>query len=226
VTAQGIQTEKTFTGLFCINRCGNVLQQKPESDVARILSGKIPGVSITQTGGIVRFGNKYCNSWYTLSPAPTTFVCHWRCTFNTNTNSQGDYTTSSGCFKSLLDLDPKHIESISVLKGLSATVCMVSREKGVILVTTKNGSDQKEGILRSPFLNRSSPIKCFVTWVSDNYGNGFQNSFGFFFSNWGRTLKMKPWCLQPGLIRIRTHGSTTHRWSLRFRQFQIGCTVP
>ena len=66
--------------------------------------------------------------------------------FNTSTNAQSNVTTGNGSSSAssrFLDLDPNNIESISVLKGFSATVLYGEQGRnGVILITTKTGSSE------------------------------------------------------------------------------------
>ena len=63
--------------------------------------------------------------------------------FNSSvSNMDGDFWNGISATSRLNDIDPNTIEKIQVLKGLSQT--MIYGEKGrngVILITTKNGSD-------------------------------------------------------------------------------------
>src|SRR5882672_4624301 len=65
VTAQGIQTEKKALGYAVTTVAGSQLTERPETDVARLLSGKVPGVSITQTSGISGSGTNIVIRGYT-----------------------------------------------------------------------------------------------------------------------------------------------------------------
>ncbi len=87
-----------------------------------------------------------------------------------------------------LDLDPNNIESISVLKGLAATTLYGSEGRnGVILITTKSASSgsglrKNEITINSSFyFNEIASLPDY----QDQYGNGFDQAFGWFFSNWG-----------------------------------------
>jgi len=188
VTAQGIQTEKRGLGYAVTTVGGSALQQRPETDVARLLSGKVPGVSITQTNGMSGTGTNIVIRGYTsVSGTNQPLFVIDGVPFNTSTNGTGDFTSGSLSSSSrFLDLDPNNIESISVLKGLSATVLYGEQgKKGVILVTTKNGSNKKKDfeitVSQSVFANKIASLPTY----QNNYGNGFQNSYGPFFSNWG-----------------------------------------
>lgn len=66
--------------------------------------------------------------------------------FNSGTNSQSGFTTGGQTTSSrMLDIDPNNIESVSVLKGLSATVLYGDQGRnGVILITTKSGGGKRK----------------------------------------------------------------------------------
>lgn len=192
VTAQGIQTEKKALGYAVTTVSGAQLVQRPETDVGRLLSGKVPGVSITQTSGMSGSGTNIVIRGYTsLSGTNQPLFVVDGVPFNSNTNGQGDFTNGSLTTSSrFLDLDPNNIESINVLKGLSAAVIYGEQgKKGVVLIQTKNGMKRKKelevNITQSVFANK---IASLPTYQND-YGGGFQNQFGFFFSNWGPHFK-------------------------------------
>lgn len=195
VTAQGIQSEKRALGYSVASIGGAALQQRPESDVARVLNGKIPGVQINQTNGMSGTGTSIVIRGYsTISGTNQPLFVIDGVPFNTNTNQQGDYSQGSLATSSrFLDLDPNNIESMSVLKGLSATVLYGEQgKKGVILITTKNGSTKKKDfeitINQSVFANEIASLPDY----QNNYGNGFYQNYGPFFSNWGPPFSTSP----------------------------------
>ena len=192
VTAQGIQTEKKALGYAVTTVAGATLTERPETDVARLLSGKVPGVSITQTSGMSGSGTNIVIRGYTsLSGTNQPLFVVDGVPFNSSTNQQGDFTQGSLATSSrFLDLDPNNIESINVLKGLSAAVIYGEQgKKGVVLITTKNGMKRKKeleiNVTQSVFANK---IASLPTYQND-YGGGFQNQYGPFFSNWGAHFK-------------------------------------
>ena len=88
-----------------------------------------------------------------------------------------------------LDLDPNNIASVNVLKGLAAaTLYGTAGKNGVIVITTKSGSASNKGpkkteitINQSYFVNEIASMPDY----QNKYGGGFDQSFGWFFSNWG-----------------------------------------
>lgn len=189
VTAQGIQTEKRGLGYAVSSVSGSVLQQRPETDVARMLTGKLPGVAITNTGGVAGQGTNIIIRGYTTitgNKQPLWVVDG--VPFNSSTNQNGDFLGGGQATTSRFsDLDPNNIERIDVLKGLSAAVIYGQQGRnGVILVTTKNNGAIKEKkpevtLTQSAFQTEIASLPDY----QNNYGGGFNQNFGYFFSNWG-----------------------------------------
>lgn len=188
VTALGAQAEKRALGYSVSSVSGSLVAQKAESDIGRLLTGKIPGVNITSTGGVSGTGtNIVIRGYTTISGSNQPLFVVDGVPFNTNTNAQGSFAGGGlGTSSRFLDLDPNNIESISVLKGLAAAVLYGEQgKKGVVLVTTKNGSKKARNFgidfSQSVFFNKIASIPTY----QNHYGNGFDQNFGFFFSNWG-----------------------------------------
>ncbi len=191
VTAQGFVREKRALGYSVAGVDEKAIRDRPQSDVTRSLQGKIAGVNITQTSGVTGTGTNITVRGYssiTGSNQPL-FVVDG-VPFNSNTNTRGGFTGGGQSSSSrFLDLDPNNIESISVLKGLAATVTYGDQGRnGVILVTTKNGSKKSRkaefNLTQSLFSNEAH-----LPRYQNQYVGGFQQNIGFFFSNWGPTIQ-------------------------------------
>ena len=190
VTAQGIRREKKALG-YAVSTVGEeLLQDRPQADVGRVLQGKVAGVNITSTSGVSGTGTNITIRGYssiTGSVQPL-FVVDG-VPFNSNTNQRGGFTQGGQSASSrFLDLDPNNIESISVLKGLAATVTYGDQGRnGVILITTKSGSKKSRkaefSLTQSYFTNTAH-----LPTYQNDYVGGFQQNLGYFFSNWGPTL--------------------------------------
>ena len=195
VTALGITKEKAALGYAVTSVGGEQLEARPEADIARLLRGKVPGVDITSTSGIVGTGTNIIIRGHTSisgSNQPL-FVLDGvpidASTFADRSFSSGGSTSSSR----FLDLDPNNVADVSVLKGLAATVLYgEAGRNGVILITTKTGS------AAGPSNNKKVEVtfnqSYFVNEVAsmpddqDNWGNGWQNYASGAFSNWGAPL--------------------------------------
>jgi len=188
VTAIGIEREKKALGYAVTSVDNAQLENRPEADVARVLQGKVPGVNITSTNGMSGSGTNMVIRGYSSATGSNQplFVVDG-VPFNTSTNAQNGFTTGGATTSSrFLDIDPNNIESMSVLKGLSATVLYGDQGRnGVILITTKSGATKRKAaevtINQSVFTNEAASLPTY----GQIYGNGFQQAPGFFFSNFG-----------------------------------------
>lgn len=146
VTALGIKREKKALGYAVSAVDTDEIQSKPEADISRVLQGKVAGVNITPTGGMVGSGNTVIiRSKVSISGNNQPLYIVDGVPFNGNTDSSDGFTgfTGSSASSRSLDIDPNNIESISILKGLSATVLYGNEGRnGVILITTKNGNTE------------------------------------------------------------------------------------
>lgn len=210
VTAIGIERDKKALG-YAVSTVGEeLLANRPEADVSRVLQGKVAGVNITATNGMTGSGTNMVIRGYssaTGSNQPLFIVDG--VPFSSGTNVQGEFTTGGTTSSSrFLDIDPNNIESINVLKGLSATVLYGDQGRnGVVLITTKSGSAKRRPseitINQSVFGNQAASLPTF----GQVYGNGFQQQPGAFFSNFGPRMDQGITLLHPigssGVPRIR-----------------------
>ncbi|RDY59369.1 SusC/RagA family TonB-linked outer membrane protein [Flagellimonas nanhaiensis] len=195
VTAQGVKREKKALGYAVTTLKGEDISERPETDVARALSGQVAGVNILGGSGLAGSGaNITIRGFSTMTGSNQPLIIVDGVPFSNDTNETSTFSTSESGNNSasrLLDLDPNNISSLSVLKGLSATVLYGEQGRnGVILITTKAGS----GSLSQSKLEVSVSSSYFVEKISstpdyqNRYGNGWQQSLGKAFSNWGAEL--------------------------------------
>ncbi|MDT0540544.1 MULTISPECIES: SusC/RagA family TonB-linked outer membrane protein [Croceitalea] len=189
VTAQGIKREKKALG-YAVSSVGTEqLQDRAEGDVARVLAGKAAGVQITSAGGAAGSAtNVVIRGLSSFSGSNQALFIVDGVPFSNDTNQQGSFIGGNTGSSRFLDLDPNNIESIEVLKGLSAaTLYGTQGRNGVILVTTKSGSAStgpkktEITVSQSFFSNEIASLPDY----QQQYGNGFDQAFGWFFSNWG-----------------------------------------
>ncbi len=186
VTAQGIKREKKALGYAITTLGAEEIENKAQGDVGRLLQGKAPGVRITSTGGVAGSGtNIIIRGYSSISGSNQPLFIVDGVPFSSDTNQSGSFITSANTASRFGDLDPNNIESLSVLKGLSATALYGEEGKnGVILITTKSGANKKNktevSVSSSVFFN---DIR--LPDYQDTYGGGFFQDYGPFFSNWG-----------------------------------------
>ena len=122
VTGYGSTTKKTLTGAIG-TVSSEALTLRPTQNTTELLMGQIAGLSTRQVGSLPG------NDWANLSIR----------------NFGTALVLIDGVESTLGQIDPNDIQSISVLKDAAATIYGARAGNGVILVTTKRGSDAAEG---------------------------------------------------------------------------------
>ncbi|SEA75366.1 SusC/RagA family TonB-linked outer membrane protein [Pedobacter hartonius] len=154
VTALGIQREKKSLGYAVQEVKGSTLVETREPNLVNTLSGKVAGLQVTRSSNGPAGSSKITlrgNNSLTGDNQPLIVVDGIPLN-----NFTGNINPSSGVLNNdyynpaidmgngLSDINPEDIESISVLKGPSASALYGSRAgNGVIMVTTKSGKLQK-----------------------------------------------------------------------------------
>ncbi|WPR71704.1 SusC/RagA family TonB-linked outer membrane protein [Flavobacterium sp. NG2] len=188
VTAQGIKKEKKSLGYAITILKSESISQKAEGDIGRVLSGQIAGVNITASNGMSGSStNIIIRGYSSISGSNQPLFIVDGVPFDSGTNTQSSYLDGNTESSRFLDLDPNSIESVSVLKGLSATVLYGSAGRnGVVLIKTKNSSSsntiKKTEITISQSMFFSEAI---LPKYQNEYGGGFHQGYGYFYSNWG-----------------------------------------
>jgi TonB-linked SusC/RagA family outer membrane protein len=128
VVGYGTQKIKNLTG--AIATVGSAeLNKRVATDPTQLLQGKLPGLSLTQASG--EAGNE-------------NFVLRIRGLGTNSAAGSSPLVIVDGLPGSLTNLDPQNIESVTVLKdAASAAIYGTRAANGVILVTTKQGSNGK-----------------------------------------------------------------------------------
>ncbi|WP_036379869.1 SusC/RagA family TonB-linked outer membrane protein [Muricauda sp. MAR_2010_75] len=199
VTALGIKREKQALGYAVAEVSSEQLEEKAEGDLGRVLMGKASGVNITQQSGLSGSGtNIIIRGFNSFSQSNQPLFIVDGVPFNGDTNPSGrqgsrqDFINGNNGSSRFLDLDPNSIESVNVLKGLAASTLYGSLGRnGVILITTKAGAGG-EGAKKTEITVTSSMFFNEIASqpeYQDEYGNGFDQAFGWFFSNWGPAFR-------------------------------------
>jgi len=179
VTALGIKREKKSIGYSVQEVSGDEMQVTKDPSVINQLAGKVAGLTITSTNAgsgsssriVLRGNNSFLgdnNALIVVDGVPIE-----NSTTNDATNTWGGRDYGNG----ISDINPDDIESVSVLKGASASALYGSRaSNGVILITTKKGTAEK-GIGIS-FTNNTSLDRPYILYELQNtYGGGRNGQF-------------------------------------------------
>ena len=191
VTSLGITREKRALGYAVSEVDNSQIESRASGDVARVLSGKASGVQVTNQGGISGSGTSVViRGLSTFSSTNQPLFVVDGVPFQSDTNSQGSFTSGNNGSSRFLDLDPNNIESVNVLKGLAAATLYGSQGRnGVVLITTKSGTtasgakaQKNEVTVNTSYFTNELAMK---PEYQNQYGNGFNQNFGWYYSNWG-----------------------------------------
>ncbi len=202
VTALGIKKSKKALGYAVSTISSELLESRPESDMTRLLNGKAAGVDINASSGLTGSAtNINIRGFSSITGSSQPLFVIDGVPFNsgafssTGSSSGSDFQSGSQGASRNLDIDPNNIESVSILKGLSATVLYgESGRNGVILITTKTGSSTTNKNAEQFNLSVSQSVNivqaAFLPETQTTWGGGFDNGAGLgFFSNWGAKME-------------------------------------
>lgn len=182
VTALGIKRDKKALGYSVQQVSGDELQVTRDASVINQLSGKVAGLSVSATNAgagsssrIVLRGNS------SFSGDNNALVVVDGVPVENNTTSNSEETWGGRDYgNGISDINSDDIESISVLKGASASALYGSRAaNGVILITTKKGNRKRKGVSVS-FSQNTTIDRAYIHY-------DLQNEFGA-----GRNGKYNP----------------------------------
>ncbi len=153
VTALGIEREKKALTYSVEEVGGDALAQSRENNLVNAIAGKVSGVLTTSSGGqagssariIIRGNSSFLGNNQPLFVIDGVPVDNSQIFGGGQGSSNGTGNGDSPLFfggttNRAVDIDPSNIESMSILKGASATALYGSRAaNGVVLIETKSG---------------------------------------------------------------------------------------
>src|SRR5450759_3186516 len=173
VTALGIKRSEKSVGYSASTVNSNEINSAKSSSLITGLQGKVAGLSISTAGGTGTSQKVYIRgvSSFTGSNQPLYVVDGVPMSNNFAGN---DLTNNSVDFGNQAnDINPDDVESVTVLKGASATALYGSRAaNGVIMITTKRGAkDGKISVVYSGSVTGSEVLR--VPQTQKNFGEGW-----------------------------------------------------
>lgn len=186
VTALGIKREQKALSYNVQTVDGSALTANKDANFINSLAGKVAGVNISSGSAgsgsaarVIMRGTKSLtgndNALYVIDGIPM---------FDVNTGSEeGGTMAKQPGSSSVADINPDDIESMSVLSGPSAAALYGSAAaSGVILITTKKGSEGKAK------LTYSNSTQFHKVWQTPKFQNRYGNAPGEF-ASWGALLE-------------------------------------
>ena len=152
VVGYGSQKKETLTGAISGIK-GDALLKSPVASISNSLAGSVPGISSVQTSG---------------EPGADDAKIFVRGVGSLTESGATPLILVDGVERGFFQMDPNEIESISVLKDASATAVFgVRGANGVILVTTKRGSEGKAKISVTSSVGIQTPTR--IVDIADSY---------------------------------------------------------
>ncbi|MBR3096377.1 MAG: SusC/RagA family TonB-linked outer membrane protein, partial [Bacteroidales bacterium] len=206
ITATGMTRQEKTLGYASTTVRSEEILKGHAADALSGLSGKVAGVQISSSGGtgtsqkvIVRGYSSFSNNapLYVIDGVPV----------SNSTMGTQDLNNSIDFGNQAADINPEDIESITVLKGASATALYGSRAgNGAIIITTKRG-DQNEAVkvTYDGSFQVSSVLR--IPNIQNRFGQGWFYSYdGYNFENysptengsWGNLLDGRDVIWRPG----------------------------
>ncbi|SIT78442.1 SusC/RagA family TonB-linked outer membrane protein [Pontibacter indicus] len=182
VTALGIEREEKALGYATQTVTGESLSNARSNNFASALSGKVAGLTLVSPGsGPVNSTRISLRGDNSLSPnGNNALIILDGVPMNSGLTSSGvdnAYGAGSGndipvdFGNGIADINPDDIESITVLKGPSAAALYGSRAaNGVLIITTKSGSNRRKGL--GVTVNSNFSINDVLQWPDYQYEYG------------------------------------------------------
>ncbi|MDR1628981.1 MAG: TonB-dependent receptor [Oscillospiraceae bacterium] len=181
VVGYGTQRRRELTG--AVASVAKQTLEQPSVSINELLSGSVAGLNVTQASGQpgagsairIRGGNSVNASNEPLYVIDGVIVYPR----STNVGAGGTETAVESSIDPLASINPADIESISVLKDVSATAIYGSRgANGVILVTTKKGNRGSDIINYTVTAGWSTPAKRLKLLDAQQWGKLQREYFG------------------------------------------------
>lgn len=185
VVAYGAQKKVSITGAISSMK-GEDLLKTPAGSLSNVLAGKLPGVSSVQYSG---------------EPGADDAELYVRGI--TTLNSSAPLIQVDGVEREFSQIDPNEIESISVLKDASATAVFgVRGANGVILITTKRGSEGKAKVS----ISTSMGVQMFTKQLE--FANSYQTALYYNEAQKNGGASPENYKFQPDVLEaFRTHSN-------------------
>src|SRR4051812_49301448 len=197
VTALGIRKERKALGYSVTELGAQELMKNKNTNVVNSLTGKVPGVNVTQFSGAPGAGASI-----TIRGATSTsetrqnqplfvvdgIIYDNSTTVTGNTGTDGLSRSNTTYSNRVMDINPEDIETLTVLKGAAAAALYGARAAdGVIVITTKKGAEGRVTVNVTSKLSTSWANKLPVAQTM--FGPGSISSNGVLttdsYSSWG-----------------------------------------
>ena len=171
ITAFGVKKSEKAVGYAAQSVKGQTLADARETNLVNALSGRIAGVQVTSSSGTVGSSSRIVlRGVSSLSSSNDPLFVVDGIPFDNTSNGNGSSGGGRDLPNGVASINPDDIESMTVLKGPTAAALYgIRASKGVIVITTKSGKNQKGlGVIFNSNTTFSNPLVL----------PSFQNSYG------------------------------------------------
>lgn len=185
VTALGISRERKSLGYSTATISNTSITEARNTSPLDALNARVPGLSVNTASGApgastvlnIRGFNSVTGNNQPLYVIDGVPMNNRGNTSSTNAaNGNDDFNRSMDFGNQMNDINPNEIESITVLKGISASALYGSRAaNGAILITTKRGKSGKTAVDFSSSFAQSQVLR--VPHLQNSYGQGWSGLF-------------------------------------------------
>jgi len=177
VTAIGIKKSEKKIGYAATTVNSEELTATKDRSALNALQGKVAGVNITTASGAPGSSSRVIfRGFSTISGSNQPLYVIDGMPINNSSSGSSSLNGGTDFGNQANDIDPDNIASITFLKGSAATALYGSRaSSGVIVITTKRGSEKKMQVNYSSTVKFSTPLR--LPQLQNTYGQGI-------FGNW------------------------------------------
>ena len=189
VTAFGIRKDKKSIGYSTTQLTNEQVNMSHNINITNALTGKVAGIRVNGSGGSFSGSSIIIRGYNTFTGSNQPLIVVDGIALN---NGGGGNALQTGVTNSNrgIDLNPDDIESMTVLKGPSASALYGARAaNGVILITTKKGKQGEKNSIQFSTSYQIEQVDRFPEY-QNQYGQGTGGNFiGTTNASWGPEIK-------------------------------------
>lgn len=207
ITATGLKRSEKALGYASTTVKSDEITRVHAADALSGLSGKVAGLQISSSGSTGTSQKVVIRGYSSLTGSNQPLYVIDGVPMSNSTMGTQELNNSIDFGNQASDINPDDIESITVLKGASATALYGSRAgNGAIIITTKRGEqNEKVSVTYDGSFQASSVLR--IPQLQNKFGQGWNYSdYGYYFENyamaengsWGNLLDGRKVEWRPG----------------------------
>ncbi|MCQ2073732.1 MAG: SusC/RagA family TonB-linked outer membrane protein [Bacteroidaceae bacterium] len=206
ITATGLKRSEKALGYASSTIKSDEIVRAHAADALSGMAGKVAGLQISSSGGTGTSQKVVIRGYSSLTGSNQPLYVIDGVPMSNSIHGTQDLNNSIDFGNSAADINPEDIESITVLKGASATALYGSRAgNGAILITTKRGQqNEKVSVTYDGTFQASTVLR--IPQLQNKFGQGwYYSDYGYLFENYamaengswgnlldGRTVEWRP----------------------------------